>query len=395
MKKLLAISLFCCCFGIEAMSQPSDSSFLQTAMVNYSSKFEVAQRSRMQLDAVTQKFIADSLSLTKDSTNRAEKAAALLLIKNTRDSLLQLAQAQAQEASVALDILQRQLGINQAYPTPNGNEIGIIIICIVCGFALLILILLSIAIRRQRFSLKDALSENAQEKQTILNPEYDADKLKAWLTSLNDDTLKSSKSKLDAAQDTLNQLLAKYPDVNTQTDTQKQEISNARQELDVAQAAFVAARNASTTGPGLALIASLARLFPPTIEVSSAGINIQLLNQYSLARQARIVEEVRQPADPQKLQTARLEEEATFRELSEMKSPEYRASTSRLIAFISAMLLITVGLASACFFFYFYLVNGVPPDLSRLPGVLIALGIGMAPYAVNKVAAAASKDKRI
>lgn len=395
MKKLLVIFLFCCCFGIEAMSQPSDSSFLQTAMVNYSSKFELAQRSRMQLDAVTQKFIADSLSLTKDSTNRAAKAAALLLIKNTRDSLLQLAQAQAQEASLALDILQRQLGISQAYPTPKGNEIGIIIICIVCGFALLILILLSIAIRRQRFSLKDALSENAQEKQTILNPEYDADKLKAWLTSLNDDTLKSSKSKLDAAQDTLNQLLAKYPDVNTQTDTQKQEISNARQELDAAQTAFVAARDASTTGPGLALIASLARLFPPTIEVSSAGINIQLLNQYSLARQARIVEETRQPVDPQKLLTARLEEEATFRELSEMKSPEYRASTSRLIAFISAMLLITVGLASACFFFYFYLVNGVPPDLSRLPAVLIALGIGMAPYAVNKVAAAASKDKRI
>jgi hypothetical protein len=60
-------------------------------------------------------------------------------------------------------------------------------------------------------------------------------------------------------------------------------------------------------------------------------------------------------------------------------------STSRLIAFISG--LISVGLACSISSFWIYRhLSGVQTvDLSHLTNVLLALGIGVVPYAVNKL----------
>ncbi|MBS1616467.1 MAG: hypothetical protein JST06_10165 [Bacteroidetes bacterium] len=356
---------------------------------------EAAQYCQLRATEAAQKFLSDSLALEKDSSGKAAMIAAQTRSRMTRDSLERAAQVLLQEASEARDRLMKQVGINPATPTPNGSRIGIVLICIMCGFSLILLMLFCLAIRKQGFSFRDALSENMQDKLCIPNPEYKAESLKNWLMDWSNTTLIAAQKNRDAAEDALNHLLTKYSDENARTEAQKLEISTARQAKDSAQASYDEALKSGNAGPGMAALANLARLFPPTIEVSATGINIQALQVFEAARKARLAEEAHAPVDPQKVEAARQAEDAAFNALSNLEVPELRASISRLIAFVSAMLLLTVGLASACFFFYFYLVNGLPPDLSALPAVLLALGIGMVPYAVNKVAVVASKDKSI
>lgn len=73
-------------------------------------------------------------------------------------------------------------------------------------------------------------------------------------------------------------------------------------------------------------------------------------------------------------------------------APVFRASISRYIAFITSMVTITLAVCISCFYIYQYMYTSCPPDLSALTPVLIALGIGIMPYAFNKVAAAVGKD---
>jgi hypothetical protein len=68
-------------------------------------------------------------------------------------------------------------------------------------------------------------------------------------------------------------------------------------------------------------------------------------------------------------------------------------SSSRLLAFISGI--ITVGLASCLcsFWIYRYFQCDQSVELSELSNVLLALGLGVVPYAVNKVSGALSENK--
>ncbi|WP_281635838.1 hypothetical protein [Flavobacterium marginilacus] len=63
-------------------------------------------------------------------------------------------------------------------------------------------------------------------------------------------------------------------------------------------------------------------------------------------------------------------------------------SASRLLAFISGM--ISVGLASTfcSFWAYNYFLTGKTADLSSITNVLLSLGLGVVPYAFNKVSKA-------
>lgn len=98
-------------------------------------------------------------------------------------------------------------------------------------------------------------------------------------------------------------------------------------------------------------------------------------------------------------QTQKTDVESYERELKEAlkgdNSSSYRPSASRFIAFLSGLLLMFVALATTCFYVYYYLCTGSAPDLTKLSGVLIALGFGMAPYAVNKITSSSDKDKTI
>lgn len=68
-------------------------------------------------------------------------------------------------------------------------------------------------------------------------------------------------------------------------------------------------------------------------------------------------------------------------------------SISRYIAFITSILTVVIGLCMSCFFIYNYIRTGCAPDLSNLSTVLLALGIGVVPYAFNKVSTAIAKNK--
>jgi hypothetical protein len=63
-------------------------------------------------------------------------------------------------------------------------------------------------------------------------------------------------------------------------------------------------------------------------------------------------------------------------------------SSSRYIAFITSALTWIIILCLTCFFIYQYMKKGEAPDLSGLSSVLLALGIGVVPYAFNKISTA-------
>jgi hypothetical protein len=73
--------------------------------------------------------------------------------------------------------------------------------------------------------------------------------------------------------------------------------------------------------------------------------------------------------------------------------PPPHASISRYIAFITSMLSLVVALCISCFFIYSYIRTGCAPDISGISTILIALGMGVLPYAFNKVSTAISKNK--
>lgn len=66
-------------------------------------------------------------------------------------------------------------------------------------------------------------------------------------------------------------------------------------------------------------------------------------------------------------------------------SDEYPKSSSRYIAFITSALTWVIALSLSCFFMYQYIKGNKAPELSGLSSVLLALGIGVVPYAFNKV----------
>jgi hypothetical protein len=85
--------------------------------------------------------------------------------------------------------------------------------------------------------------------------------------------------------------------------------------------------------------------------------------------------------------------QVTASDASGVPVKNYRPSSSRLIAFISGILLLAIAFGMSSFYIYYYLRCDTAPNLTSLSGVLIALGIGMAPYAVNKISGAVSTNK--
>jgi hypothetical protein len=69
-------------------------------------------------------------------------------------------------------------------------------------------------------------------------------------------------------------------------------------------------------------------------------------------------------------------------------SDEYPKSSSRYIAFITSVLTWVIGLCLTCFFIYQYMKGNTEPKLSGLSSVLLSLGIGVVPYAFNKISKA-------
>ncbi len=76
--------------------------------------------------------------------------------------------------------------------------------------------------------------------------------------------------------------------------------------------------------------------------------------------------------------------------LSELKQvdgkTEHVESSSRLIAFLSGIVALTISLTITMVSMHKYLSTGTLPDFQNLVNALLALGIGVVPYSINKVA---------
>ncbi len=60
-------------------------------------------------------------------------------------------------------------------------------------------------------------------------------------------------------------------------------------------------------------------------------------------------------------------------------------SASRLVLFLSGITAILISVCITTYYLYYYLCCGQPPDLDGLISVMMTLGIGVIPYAVNRV----------
>jgi hypothetical protein len=74
----------------------------------------------------------------------------------------------------------------------------------------------------------------------------------------------------------------------------------------------------------------------------------------------------------------------------EQKTPR---SVSRLIALLSGLVSLIIGTSATSYYFYVYLKTGAGPNLENLFDILLALGVGVVPYAFNRVAAAFKGDR--
>lgn len=61
-------------------------------------------------------------------------------------------------------------------------------------------------------------------------------------------------------------------------------------------------------------------------------------------------------------------------------------SASRLVLFLSGITAIIISVCITTYYLYYYLCCGKAPDMDGLINVLLTLGIGVIPYAINKVA---------
>jgi alkylhydroperoxidase/carboxymuconolactone decarboxylase family protein YurZ len=196
--------------------------------------------------------------------------------------------------------------------------------------------------------LKNALTDNTSEKRTIPNPQYS---LLLGAIASNSGTSSGTPAQVQAALATAQASLTALDAARAATPAAPATVAAAQAAHDADLIALSALINPGSASVGV--MNGLASLFPPTIEV-------------------------------------------TTDKNGDDSRTSFRPSASRLLAFFSGLLLMLVGLVCSCFYIYFYLVSGVAPDLSKLTGVFIALGIGMAPYAINKVAnATTGKDKTI
>lgn len=80
------------------------------------------------------------------------------------------------------------------------------------------------------------------------------------------------------------------------------------------------------------------------------------------------------------------------RALSEIKiinnNKEEIESSSRLLAFLSGVVALILSVTLILVSLYVYLETGLVPDFSHLVNVVLALGIGVVPYTVNRIAGA-------
>jgi hypothetical protein len=70
---------------------------------------------------------------------------------------------------------------------------------------------------------------------------------------------------------------------------------------------------------------------------------------------------------------------------------DYPKSSSRLIAFFSGLAAIVISVTTVTYFFYMYFRTGQTPDLDKMSTIILSLGIGITPYALNKFSSAVSK----
>ncbi len=352
MKKILVFLLFIACSSSTSAQQidTNDHEAILKEVQHYDSVLKAKTTTLASLDSAIK---ADSASLAK--ANAADSVTIQKRMKESSKSL----EALKVEVDAAKESLQKYKAMADRHGGGNGYKgepyprLGVGLCWLIAVLIAAILIWLFVS----HSWIKTALAENVNDKETKENPQYSAEAIMrlmanagvgAGTQSADDQVRKTAvQNALDAAK-LANENYVAVQNNALKTDDEKKAAKSA---YDKALSDLGSLLNPASVSP--VVMNSLIQLFPPTIEVS-------------------------------------------MKDKKNGNQPISRPSASRLLAFFSGMLLLFVALISTCFYVYFYLVTGNAPDLTKLTGVLIALGIGLAPYAVNKVANATSdKDKTI
>lgn len=277
--------------------------------------------------------------------------------KKTKDSLAALKTICDSCAKKASDTFTNKIHKPGALEDPVGSWLLVFLPLIL--FGTIITVLFS---KLGKFSLQEALTENEYVKKTIKNPEYT---LAAATTLAGTNAFAS-----------LNAILPPTIDI---TDIS----NNALTSSGIIDAQI----KDKTTKLGLQIIADKAenaqeQLLINALPAGPAQIGRQAILQTKIA------------SDKAKNDKTQSEIDTLITKASELPTTP-RASSSRFIALVTSLLTLIIAVCLCSFFIYFYIATGTPPDISKFSSVLLALGIGVLPYAFNKVATAITNKPTI
>jgi len=254
----------------------------------------------------------------------------------------------------------------------------------------------------KKFNLREALTENDEAKITVVNPAYNpatlvqmAAKDATMIPSVLPATIEITNTffrpdAMPAATVTVMEPTTS-PDANTGTVSPQPAQATATIDPGVPTDPNAPVQNAAANAA--APVTDAAPAAPVTVpDVVNAGAtdpNTSCITSTANVSGGQKITAITPNAIPEKPKMTASE----YSEAMQKVKGNYRPSSSRLIAFFSSIITLTLATCLSCFFIYYYISFGKAPDLSGLSAVLIALGLGVVPYASNKIASAVINKK--
>jgi len=302
-------------------------------------------------------------------------------------------------------------------PTPNKANVrmSLVVIPFICFVLLFILIGLWLIL--SKFSINEALAENDIEKVTIANKQYSAENITLLLNAVSPNQLsppdgmgsppaQSANNNLNPA--TIVNIAGMVPPTievsNVPVATEKT-IATLKEMINAAINAINNSKNATDAFNNADSKSKIAAANyhnaaedkkndakKPADDAQKEADNLKIIadNLKNASDNAnKAVDDAKKTA----FNNFNTNEDILKALYTNGSDNVYRPSSSRLIAFITSMFTLVIAMSMSCFFIYQYMYTGCPPDMSAVTTLLITLGIGVTPYAFNKIAGAMKNNK--
>lgn len=300
-------------------------------------------------------------------------------------------------------------------------------------YLLIVIIIILVVCLWKKFNFTEALTENEPPKKVIKNPEYSSEVIAAnsglsnlsvllpttievsnidpSLFELREISARKAKYVLaveasrNAAQSNEAALAKKVEEAQSELDKANASTESLTQAVSGANAALATAKSTDPSVPAdIAKAQTTADDAQKALDENNKAVELAtsnlatakkavLDNRVNITNLEVLLQKAKAEAEDVKEDVEMAEAAAKDNMRSVYSTGTYRASISRYIAFITSMVTILLVVCMSSFFIYHYMKTSCPPDFGALTTVLIALGLGVTPYLVNRVSAASAANK--